>query len=129
MAIFEVWDIVKVPFPYTDRPVRQRRPALVIAADEIEAAHRLIWLIMITSAENRGWPDDVRISDLRAAGLPAPSIVRPAKIATVDARDAQRLGTLPVADREAVASRLRGILGVALDKTRQTQRSRRRPDL
>jgi hypothetical protein len=29
MAIFDLWDIVKVPFPYTDRPVRQRRPALV----------------------------------------------------------------------------------------------------
>jgi hypothetical protein len=33
MAIFEVLDIVKVPFPYTDRPVRQRRPALVVASD------------------------------------------------------------------------------------------------
>jgi len=88
MAIFEVWDIVKVPFPYTDRPVRQRRPALVVAAGEIEVTHGLIWLLMITSAENRGWPDDVRISDLRTAGLPAPSIVRPAKIATVDAGDA-----------------------------------------
>jgi mRNA interferase MazF len=129
MAIFEVWDIVKVPFPYTDRPVRQRRPALVIAADEIEAAHGLIWLIMITSAENCGWPDDVPISDLRTAALPAPSIVRPAKIATVDAGDAQRLGILPIADREAVASRLRAILSVALDKSRQAQRFRRRPDL
>jgi len=129
MAIFEVWDIVKVPFPYTDRPVRQRRPALVIAADKIEAAHGLIWLIMITSAENRGWPDDVRISDLRAAGLPVPSIIRAAKIATVDARDAQLLGTLPIADREAVASRLRAILGVALDKSRHGQRLRPRSDL
>jgi mRNA interferase MazF len=129
MAIFEVWDIVKVSFPYTDRPVRQRRPALVVAADEIEAAHGLIWLIMITSVENRGWPDDVRISDLRAAGLPAPSIVRPAKIATVDARDAQRLGTLPIADRGAVASRLRAILSVAIDKSRQARRFRQRPDL
>jgi mRNA interferase MazF len=129
MAIFEVWDIVKVPFPYTDRPVRQRRPALVVAADEIEAAHGLIRLIMITSAENRGWPDDVRISDLRTAGLPAPSIVRPAKIATVDAQDAQRLGILPIDDREAVASRLGGILSVVLDKSRRTKRFRRRPDL
>jgi mRNA interferase MazF len=129
MAIFEVWDTVKVPFPYTDRPVRQRRPALVIDADEIEAAHGLIWLVMITSAEKRGWPDDVRISDLRAAGLPAPSIVRAVKIATVDAGDAQRLDTLPVADREAVASRLRGILSVALDKPRQTKRFCRRPEL
>ena len=129
MAIFEVWDIVKVPFPYTDRPVRQRRPALVIAAAEIEAAHGLIWLVMITSAENRGWPDDVRISDLRAAGLPAPSIIRAAKIATVDARDAQLLGTLPIADREAVASRLREILRVALDESRPTQNFCREPDL
>jgi mRNA interferase MazF len=129
MAIFEVWDIVKIPFPYTDPPVRQRRPALVIAADGIEGAHGLIWLIMITSAENRGWPDDVRISDLRTAGLPAPSIVRPAKIATVDAGDAQRLGTLPMDDREAVASRLEGILSVVLDKSRQTKSFRRRPDL
>ena len=115
MAIFEVWDVVKVPFPYTDRPVRQRRPALVVAAGEIEAAHGLIWLVMITSAENRGWPGDVGISDLRAAGLPAPSIVRPAKIATVDARDAQRLGALPIVDRAAVVSGLRTIFGAALE--------------
>jgi mRNA interferase MazF len=115
MAIFKVWDIVKVPFPYTDWPVRQRRPALVVAAGEIEAAHGLLWLVMITSAENRGWPGDVSISDLRAAGLPAPSIVRPAKIATVDTRDAERLGTLPGADRTAVAAGLSGILSAVLE--------------
>ena len=80
MAIFEVGDIVKVPFPYTDRPVRQRRSALVVATGEIEAAHGLLWLVMITSAENRGSPGDIGISDLGTAGLPAPSIVRPAKI-------------------------------------------------
>ena len=117
MAIFEVWDIVKVPFPYTDRPVRQRRPALVVAAGEIEVAHGLLWLVMITSAENRGWSDDVRISDLDGAGLPAPSIVRPAKMATVDARDAQRLGTLSIVDREAVVAGLRRILSIALDES------------
>jgi mRNA-degrading endonuclease toxin of MazEF toxin-antitoxin module len=114
MAIFEVWDIVKIPFPYTDRPIRQRRPALVVAAGSLQAAHRLLWLVMITSAENRGWPSDVSVSDLGAAGLPAPSIVRPAKIATIEARDAQRLGVLPPADRDAVASYLSRILGAAL---------------
>ena len=107
MPIFEAWDIVKIPFPYTDRPVRQSRPALVIAAGELEFAHGLLWLLMITSAANRGWPGDVAVSDLTAAGLPIPSIVRPAKIATIEARDAERLGRLPPSDREAVRRYLR----------------------
>jgi mRNA interferase MazF len=104
MPAFETWDIVKVPFPYTDRPVRQRRPALVVVAGELQAAHGLLWLVMITSAAHRGWPGDVIITDLVAAGLPAPSIARPAKIATIDAADAERLGVLPMSDRPAIRS-------------------------
>ena len=107
MPIFEPWDVVKVPFPYTDRPVRQRRPALVIAAGELEAEHGLLWLAMVTSAANRGWSGDISISDIDVAGLPIPSIVRPAKLATVEAGDAERLGALPVNDRDAVRSYLR----------------------
>src|SRR6516164_8133595 len=107
MPIFEPWDIVRVPFPYTDRPVRQRRPALVVVAGELQTAHGLLWLAMITSAQHRGWPGDVFLSDLGAAGLPALSIVRPAKIATIDADDAERLGNLLPADRAPVRAYLR----------------------
>ena len=107
MPGFKVWDIVKVPFPYTDRPVRQRRPALVIAAGEIEAGHGLLWLMMVTSAANRGWRGDVLVSDIAVAGLPIPSIIRPAKIATIEARDAEALGQLPPRDRDAVRVYLR----------------------
>ncbi|HEV7997615.1 MAG TPA: type II toxin-antitoxin system PemK/MazF family toxin [Stellaceae bacterium] len=114
MPIFEPWDIVRVPFPYTDRPIRQRRPALVIGAGELEAEHGLLWLMMITSAENRGWTGDVVVSDLVLAGLPSASIVRAAKIATVEAHDAQRLGMLPHADRDAVSWQLRRTLAVVL---------------
>ncbi len=114
MPIFEPWDIVRVPFPYTDRPIRQRRPALVIGAGELEAEHGLLWLMMITSAENRGWPGDVTISDLVLAGLPSASIVRAAKIATVEAHDAHRLGALPHADRDTVSGPLRRIIAPTL---------------
>jgi PemK-like, MazF-like toxin of type II toxin-antitoxin system len=107
MPAFEPWDIVKVPFPYTDRPVRQRRPALVIVAGDLQARHRLLWLAMITSTAHKGWSGDVSISDRDVAGLPAPSIVRPAKIATIDAHDADKLGALPEPDREAVWNYLR----------------------
>ena len=87
----------------------------MIAADEPEAGYGLLWLTMITSAANRGWQGDVIISDLRDTGLPIASVVRPAKLTTIDAREAERLGTLPAADRVAVAaylqSRLSPVLG------------------
>jgi mRNA interferase MazF len=67
MTSFKPWDVVKVPFPYTDRPVRQHRPARVVAAGTIEAAHGLLWVLMITSAKNRRWDDDVVVRDLHAA--------------------------------------------------------------
>jgi len=107
MPIFEPWDIVKVPFPYIERPVRQTRPALVIAANDGEVEYDLLWLAMITSATNRGWDGDVTISNLDVAGLPIPSIVRPAKLATVESREAVRLGQLTIGDRKAVADYLR----------------------
>ncbi len=72
MAGFETWDVIKVPFPYTDRPVRQRRPALVVAAGELERSHGLLWVVMITSAENRSWPEDVGVSDLVTAACRRP---------------------------------------------------------
>ena len=114
MPTFEVWDIVKVPFPYTERPVRQRRPALVIAAGALLVDQGLLWLGMITSAANRGWRSDVPISDLLTAGLPIPSIIRPAKIATIEARDALTLGTLAPADRVRVSQSLQDFLSAAL---------------
>ena len=96
-------DVIKVPFPYTDRSTRQSRPALVVSANTLEQAHGLLWVVMITSAANRGWPDDVPIDDLAAAGLPAPSVIRTAKIATIEASDATRLGTVQPAVLRSVA--------------------------
>jgi mRNA interferase MazF len=106
MPTSDVWDIVKVPFPYTDRPVRQHRPALVVARQRGVLGDDLLWVLMITSAENRGWIGDVTVSDTAQAGLPAPSIVRTAKIATIDSADAERLGTFPVSDRPTVVASL-----------------------
>ena len=94
MASFEPGDVIKVPFPYTDRPTRQSRPALVVSGRELEERHGLLWVVMITSAENRGWPGDVAVDDLVVAGLPVASVVRTAKIATIEARDVQRLGRI-----------------------------------
>ena len=115
MAAFKVWDIVKVPFPYTDRPVRERRPALVVASNELDDRHGLLWVLMITSLENRGWPEDVTVSDLAFSGLPVPSVVRTAKIATIETRETARIGALPITNRVEVALQIRKTLAEFLE--------------
>jgi mRNA interferase MazF len=94
MESFEQGDIVRVPFPYTDRDTRQHRPALVVSAGAIGEAGTLLWVVMITSSENRSWRGDVAILNHEKAGLPTASVVRPFKIATIEARHAQRIGKL-----------------------------------
>ena len=94
MASFEQGDVIKVPFPCTDRAARQYRPALVVSSRGLEAAHGLVWVLMITSAANRGWRGDVSIANVSTAGLPAPSVIRTAKIATIEAKDATKVGRI-----------------------------------
>ncbi|HUK57752.1 MAG TPA: type II toxin-antitoxin system PemK/MazF family toxin [Stellaceae bacterium] len=102
MPNFSRFDIVAVPFPYTDRPRLQRRPALVISHPAFEERFGLLWVLMITAAENAGWADDVPIPDHAAAGLPIPSIIRPSKIATIEAARAQNRGKIDDATARAV---------------------------
>ncbi len=110
----EVWDIIKVPFPYTNRPVQQHRPALVIGQHRAPGSPALVWLLMITSASHRRWTGDIGVSDGMAAGLPAPSMVRSAKIATVEALDAERIGYLPASDRPGVQGQLASLFASIL---------------
>src|SRR5258708_36793607 len=110
---FDAFDIVVVAFPYADRLAEKRRPALVIS-NRRPAPFGLIWVAMITSAANAPWSCDVPIANLARAGLPAPSVVRAAKIACIEpARIERRAGRLDRTTSKAVAQKLKGFLGSA----------------
>lgn len=101
------YDVVKVPFPFTDRLAEKARPALVLSADQAfnsRIGHSV--MAMITSAKHSGWPLDTRIEDLTLAGLPVPSIIR-LKLFTLDNRlILAKLGQLAPADQQLVGERL-----------------------
>jgi mRNA interferase MazF len=109
---FERFSVVVVPFPFADRAATRRRPAVVVSAPATlgrAVGHSI--LAMVTSAANPSWPLDVPVTDLGAAGLPQPSVVR-MKVFTLDDRLVLRVaGRLAPADAAAVECALRRALG------------------
>lgn len=104
------WDVIVVPFPFTDKPVSKRRPALVLSVKGFNRSGHSI-LAMITSKSHRPWPGDVEIADLPFAGLSVPCIVR-LKLFTLDNRlILERKGRLAPNDVENAKRALAMALG------------------
>lgn len=81
---FNAFDVVAVPFPFTDREASKRRPALVISNDRFNLNHDHMVLAMITTATKKTvWPSDVVINHWQEAGLKVPCRVR-LKLFTLD---------------------------------------------
>ena len=107
--ICEAWDVVVVPFPFTDRTGEKRRPALVVSRRPFNRRGHTV-LAMITSAAHRPWPGDWEVRELDAAGLRAPCMAR-LKVFTLDNRLViRRIGTLGEMDQRGVEARLRAHL-------------------
>jgi mRNA interferase MazF len=109
---FDCYAVVRVPFLFTDRNAVKNRPALVLsdaAAFNTPAGHSV--MAMITSQANPPWPLDCVLTDLAAAGLPAPSRVR-FKLFTLDHRLVRGIvGQLSPADIAQVRAGLTRLLG------------------
>lgn len=108
---FEAFDVVVVPFPFTDRTTMKRRPALVLSdARTFNKQVGQSVLAMITSAKNSDWPLDVEIKDLDSAGLPSASVVRMKLFTLDDQLVIRKAGALAQKDRRNVAAALRQLL-------------------
>ena len=107
MARFKQFDVIVVPFPYSDSPKSKKRPAVVLSGEDAfdgKISHSVC--AMITSAKNQAWPLDVEIRDLKACGLPAPSVVR-MKLFTIDHQIIKgKIGELAPKDRDFVKKSL-----------------------
>lgn len=85
-----------MPFPFVEVPKLRDRPALVISVLSPTSDIQLLWVLMITSAANRGWQGDVSLETRFAeCSLRVPCVIRTAKISTVESQRARRAGRLP----------------------------------
>lgn len=108
---YKIFDVVVVPFPFTDQDTDKRRPALVLSDfDNFNDSTESCVLAVITSANNPQWPLDTNIGSIQKAGLPAPSKVR-MKLFTLDSRlIIKKIGKLATKDQEAVKENVKKLL-------------------
>jgi mRNA interferase MazF len=77
IKIYSQFNVVVVPFPFTDSSAVKRRPALILSdAGTFNTPMQKGVMAMITTATHQSWALDISIADLSAAGLNAASIIR-----------------------------------------------------
>ena len=103
IEIYDLFDVVLVPFPFIDTVDYKKRPALVLSSStHFNSITQSSVLAMITTSSHSPWPLDVEIHDLKSAGLPLVSLVR-MKLFTLDHRlILKKLGKLGLQDQKAL---------------------------
>jgi mRNA interferase MazF len=100
------WDVVVVPFPFSDQPGTKRRPALVLSERSFNLRGHTV-LAMVTTTGHRSWPGDVALSDHQAAGLHQLCIVRLNLFSLDNRLLIKRIGSLSVKDQRQISSPLK----------------------
>ena len=104
-------DVVLVRFPFVDLATTKKRPALVLARMTRSSRYHLVVLAMITSqVESLKLDGDVLLTDWKGAGLLHASLLRLAKVATVDESLVDKgIGHLTATDRAAARDAFRRV--------------------
>jgi mRNA interferase MazF len=100
------WDVILVPFPFTDLSSAKRRPALIVSPDSYNAGKDVV-IAYITSQINSSFRlGDYKLQKWKEAGLPKISMIR-MKFATIDkAIIIKTIGKLEDIDREKTEENL-----------------------
>ncbi len=107
---YERFDVLTALFPFIDVPVRKPRPVMVLSNGAFNTANGHVVTAMITTGAGSRWPSDHPISDLAAAGLKHPSVVRCKLFTLPNTQIGRRIGHLAAEDRAQLAVHFEAIL-------------------
>jgi mRNA interferase MazF len=100
-VICERFETVVVPFPFAEQPILKRRPTVVVSSRSFNAANGSSLVAMVTTAKSVRWPSDILLSDLKAAGLQTPCILRMRLVTLPNDLILRCIGRLAAVDRLA----------------------------
>ncbi len=112
MTGYSFGDVVLVPFPFTDQSGSKKRPAIIVSSSRYQRERPDLILMPVTS-QNPGSTrfGDVPVSDMQAAGLLMPSVIKPI-LFTVEAKLViKTLGQLGDDDQRALRHTIAELIG------------------
>ena len=112
--IFSRGDVVLVPFPFTDLTAQKQRPALVISSTHFNAHSFDIILLGITSQVAKDLAQsnyNLTSDEQQKAGLPKPSMVKAAKVVTLNQTLIRKtIGQLPAQTVDQIVAKLDAVI-------------------
>ena len=110
--IFKKWDIILVPFPFTNLQFVKKRPALILSPENYNNGPDLVILFITSNLSAYGRMGDCLIQNWKQSGLPKPSMTR-MKFATIEKSIViRKLGRIQEPDQKSINSELQGFFGM-----------------
>lgn len=83
ITTYKKWDIILVPFPFTDLKTSKKRPALIISPNEYNDKLDVVIAFITSKLDSEYRTGDYKIQQWEKSNLPKPSMIR-MKFATID---------------------------------------------
>ncbi len=109
LETYKQYDVIIVPFTYTDNIEKsKRRPAVIISENKrFNLETGKLVCAMITTGKSLKWSYDIEINDLKTAGLKKPCVIR-MKLFTIDKRIViEKIGQIEKKDRHNLIESLK----------------------
>lgn len=103
---YKKWDIILVPFPFTNLRTVKKRPALILSPDSYNSDRDVVILFITSNIDAKPKPGDHSIEFWEESGLPKPSKTK-MKFATIATSIiVKKIGSLHNSDRFEIRDKL-----------------------
>ena len=82
-TVYNKWDIILVPFPFTNLETTQKRPALIVSPDKYNNKKDVVIAFITSKLDVEYTTGDYKLQEWKEAHLPKPSMLC-MKLATID---------------------------------------------
>lgn len=109
---YDRWDIVLLPFPFTNLQTTKKRPALILSPKKYNSGPDVLVMFVTSNLKAKPKVGDYKLSEWKEAGLPKPSVTR-MKFATIQkSLIIKKIARLTEKDQLTLGENMRAFFGI-----------------